>query len=96
MISCGYPALMFGMPGNWMAICHFFPALLIWLSTIARSRTLLGVGTCAMIGYLVWFTGEYFADSLGWPLALVIIGVLFIALSVLAVRINRRYFAGKM
>ncbi len=49
-----------------------------------------------MIGYLVWFTGEYFADSLGWPLALVIIGVLFIALSVLAVRINRRYFAGKM
>jgi hypothetical protein len=87
---------MFGMPGNWMAICHFFTALLIWLSTIARSRTLLGVGTCAMIGYLVWFTGEYFADSLGWPLALVIIGVLFIALSVLAVRINRRYFAGKM
>lgn len=71
-----------------------FPALLIWLSTTVRSRTLLGVGTCAMIGYLGWFTGEYFADSLGWPLALMIIGIVFIVLSIVAVRINRQYIAG--
>ena len=68
-----------------------YAALLIWLSTVARSRVLLFVGTCAMIGYLGYFTGEYFADSLGWPLALMIIGLIFIGLSLLAVRISRSY-----
>lgn len=71
-----------------------YAGLMIYLSTLARSRTLLFVGTCAMIGYLGYFTGEYFADSLGWPLALIIIGIIFIALSVFAVKISKDYITG--
>ena len=70
-----------------------FAGLMIYASTLAKSRTLLFTGTCAMIGYLGWFTGEYFADSIGWPLALIIIGIVFIGLSVFAVKINREYIS---
>ena len=71
-----------------------YAALLIWFSTLAQSRVLLFVATCAMIGYLGYFTGEYFADSLGWPLALMLIGLIFIGLSLLALRIGRSYIGG--
>jgi hypothetical protein len=67
---------------------------IIYLSTLARSRMLLFTGTCAMIGYLGWFTSEYFADSIGWPLVLIIIGVVFIGFSVFAVKISRDYITG--
>lgn len=69
---------------------------IIYLSTLARSRMLLFTGTCAMIGYLGWFTSEYFADSIGWPLVLIIIGAVFIGFSVFAVKISRDYISGSV
>ena len=49
------------------------------------------VATAAILGYTGWFTSEHFADSLGWPLALVLFGLSMIALSALAFRIDRHY-----
>ena len=37
------------------------------------------------------FTSERFADSSGWPLALIVFGIVMIGLSALAVRIDRDY-----
>lgn len=70
-----------------------FAGGMIWLSTLARSRMLLFTGTCAMIGYLGWFSSEYFAESIGWPLVLIIIGAVFIGFSVFAVKISREYIS---
>jgi len=92
MASWGVFDILENSPADILYIAY--AALLIYFSTLAKSRTLLFVGTGAMIGYLSYFTGEYFADSIGWPLALMIIGILFIALSILAVKINRSYIAG--
>lgn len=69
-------------------------ALIIFLSTYARSRTLLFTGTVSMLGYIGYFTSEHFADAIGWPLSLVIIGIALIGLSSLAVRLNNRYIKG--
>ena len=66
-------------------------ALLIFLSTYVRSRTLLTVGTLAMLGYIGYYTAEHFANTLGWPIALVIIGIALIGTSALAVRLNNKY-----
>lgn len=66
-------------------------ALLIFLSTNVRSRTLLTVGTLAMLGYIGYYTAEHFANTLGWPIALVIIGIALIGTSALAVRLNNKY-----
>ena len=66
-------------------------ALLIFLSTAVRSRALLSVGTLSMLLYIGYYTAEHFANTLGWPIALVVIGVALIALSTLAVRLNNKY-----
>jgi hypothetical protein len=63
----------------------------VYLSVAVHSRTLLFVATAAILSYTAWFTGEYFADSVGWPIALIIFGLLLIALSALALRIDRDY-----
>jgi hypothetical protein len=67
----------------------------VYLSAAIPSRTLLLVATGAILGYTGWFTGEHFADSLGWPLALVLFGLLMISLSALAFRIDRRYIRSR-
>jgi hypothetical protein len=64
---------------------------MIFLSTLARSRTLLFMGTLATIGYISYFSGKYFENTLGWPLILMLMGVVLIGLSALAVRLNRKY-----
>jgi hypothetical protein len=64
---------------------------LVYLSAVIPSRTLLLVATAGILGYTGWFTSEHFADSLGWPLALVLFGLLMIGLSAVAFRIDRQY-----
>jgi uncharacterized membrane protein YjjB (DUF3815 family) len=66
-------------------------ALLIFLSTHVRSRALLIVGTLSMLSYIGYYTAEHFANTVGWPIALVIIGIALIGLSSLAVRLNNKY-----
>lgn len=66
-------------------------ALMIFLSTYVRSRTLLLVGTMSMLLYIGYYTAKHFANTVGWPIALVMIGIALIALSSLAVRLNNKY-----
>jgi len=66
-------------------------AFIIFLSTYVRSRTLLLVGTLAMLLYIGYYTTEHFANTVGWPITLVIIGIALIGLSALAVRLNNQY-----
>jgi len=63
----------------------------IFISTVARSRTLLLVGTLALIGYLGDYIAEHFAHNLNAPLLVMLVGFLLIALGVVAVQINNRY-----
>ena len=63
------------------------------LAAVARSRSLLTVGTAALVGYIADFIYQHFADNLGAPLALMAIGLLFIGAGAAAVRINARYIA---
>ena len=66
-------------------------ALIIFISTHVCSRALLGVGTLAMLLYIGYYTAKHFANTLGWPIALVIIGIALISISSLAVRLNNKY-----
>ena len=66
-------------------------AALIFLSTLVRSRALLAVGTLSMLAYIGYFTAKHFANTLGWPIALVIIGVALIGFSAFALKLNNKY-----
>ena len=61
------------------------------VSTVVRSGVLMLVGTLSMLCYIGYFTAEHFANTLGWPIALVIIGIAFIGISAMAVRLNNKY-----
>lgn len=66
-------------------------AAFVYASVLLHTRTLLFVATLAILAYTGWFTRQYFADSVGWPLALIVFGLFMIGLSALAFRIDRDY-----
>jgi hypothetical protein len=69
-------------------------AAFVYFAAVLKSRTLLFVATIAILGYTGYYTGQHFADSVGWPLALIGFGIVMIGLSALAFRIDRKYVRG--
>lgn len=71
-----------------------FPGLVfavLYASVHLKSKALLCFGSIFLASYLAKITGEYFSDSLGWPLALVIFGMLLMGVGYLTLRLKRRY-----
>jgi len=66
---------------------------LVYMSTVVRSRTLLFVSTVAMLSYIGYFSAEHFVQSIGWPIALVLFGLLLIGMSAMAFKINKKYIS---
>lgn len=65
------------------------------VSVFLKSRVILIMSTLFLIIHMVYITGEFFANSLGWPLALVILGFIFIGLGYVSININRKFIAGQ-
>ena len=73
-----------------------FPLLvfgIIILSVWLKSKTFLVFGSLFLIGYIFKLAGEYFQENLGWPLALVLAGLIIIGISFYAVRISKKYLS---
>ncbi len=71
-----------------------FPLLVfgfIFLSVYIKSRAFLYTGTIFLMAYIFKITAEYFTDSLGWPIALVVAGLVIIAIGYTSVQISHRY-----
>lgn len=58
---------------------------------VFKSRIVLSMSTLAVIGYIIYFTAEYFADSIGWPVALILLGFIVIGIGYLSISLNRKY-----
>lgn len=65
-------------------------ASMLYACVILQSRALLLTTVLAMLGYIGYFTAQHFVDSLGWPISLVLMGVAFMGVSTLAMRVKRR------
>src|SRR3989338_742354 len=63
----------------------------VLLSVYLRSRGILAVSTIFLIAYVSYITSKYFANSLGWPISLVILGFVFIGLGYISIAINKKY-----
>ena len=66
---------------------------LVYMSTVVRSRTLLFVSTVGMLTYIGYFSAKNFVNSIGWPIALVLFGLLLIGMSAMAFKINKKYIS---
>jgi hypothetical protein len=72
----------------------FYPLLVfggIFFGIYVRQTKMLILAAIFLMIYILKITGEYFSSGLGWPLALVLAGLLMIAVGYLSVYINRRY-----
>ena len=69
-----------------------FAALGIYVSVTTRIRAILAVSVVSLLLYISYFTLKHFSDSLGWPVALMLIGIEFVGLGMLTVRLGLHYF----
>ena len=65
-------------------------ASMLYACVLLQSRALLLTTVIAMLSYIGYFTAQHFVDSLGWPISLVLMGVAFMGVSVLAMRVKRQ------
>lgn len=75
----------------WQATFPFIAFGAIYLSVFLKSRAFLIWGTLFLMGYILKVSSVYFSDSLGWPLALVIAGLLMILLGYSSVTFRKKY-----
>jgi hypothetical protein len=75
----------------WQAAFPFIAFGAIYLSVFLKSRAFLIWGTLFLMGYILKVSSVYFSDSLGWPLALVIAGLLMILLGYSSVTFRKKY-----
>jgi hypothetical protein len=71
-----------------------YPALVIGtvlLSIPLKSRSFLLFGSFFLLAYIFKITSKYFADTLGWPIVLVIVGVAFIGVGYVVLHLSRKY-----
>ncbi|MBT3835216.1 DUF2157 domain-containing protein [Candidatus Peribacteria bacterium] len=63
----------------------------LFLSIYMKSKAILLTSTVFLIVHFVYITDRYFADSLGWPISLIILGLIIIALGYGSVEVNKKY-----
>ncbi len=64
---------------------------MVYMSILSHSRLLMTVSVGAMLAYISYFTIQNFVDSIGWPITLIILGILFSAVSAEAWKLNRKF-----
>ncbi len=77
--------------GFWQIFYFFILGGSVLLSVYLKKRTILVLSMLFLIAHVSYITSKYFADSLGWPLALVILGFVFIGLGFATVRVSKKY-----
>lgn len=65
-------------------------AAILYACVVLQSRTLLLTTVIAMLAFIGYFSAEHFANSLGWPVTLVLIGVAFLGVGTIAIKVKRR------
>lgn len=62
-------------------------------SIFLKSRSMLVLGSLFLMGHIGKLTAEYFVDSIGWPVALILIGFIVIGIGYFTFTLNKRFFA---
>lgn len=65
-------------------------ASMLYACVVLQSRALLFTTVIAMLGFIGFYTAKHFANSLGWPITLVLMGVAFLGVGTIAMRVKRR------
>jgi len=70
-----------------------FPAVavgMLYTCTLLRSRALLFTSVISILGFIGYYTDEHFANAVGWPIALVIMGAAFLGIGILTLKVKSK------
>jgi len=62
----------------------------LYACVVLESRALLLTTVIAMLGFIGYYSAEHFANSLGWPITLVLMGLAFLGVGAIALKVKRR------
>ncbi len=65
-------------------------AAMLYACVVLQSRALLFTTVIAMLGFIGFYTAKHFANSLGWPVTLVLMGVAFLGVGTIAIKLRRK------
>lgn len=67
-----------------------FTAVILYTCVLLQSRALLLTTVLAMLSFIGYLSEKYFADSLGWPITLMLMGIAFLGVGTIAIKIKQR------
>lgn len=65
-------------------------ASVLYACVVLQSRALLFTTVIAMLGFIGFYTTKHFANSLGWPVSLVLMGVAFLGIGTIALKVRKK------
>lgn len=65
-------------------------AAMLYVCVVLQSRALLFTTVIAMLGFIGFYTAKHFANSLGWPVTLVLMGIAFLGVGTIAIKVRRQ------
>ncbi|WP_131779373.1 hypothetical protein [Legionella bozemanae] len=64
---------------------------LIYMAIIESSRVLLIIASLATLGFILYFSSQHFPHTIGWPITLILIGLLLVGVSGIVIKLNKKY-----
>jgi hypothetical protein len=64
-------------------------------SVYLKSRSMLVIGAFYLMAHIIKLTSKYFIDSIGWPIALILVGFLVIGIGYLTFYLNKKFISYK-
>ncbi|MBP9716842.1 MAG: DUF2157 domain-containing protein [Candidatus Levybacteria bacterium] len=80
----------------WTFIHTITLAVFFYLSIKLQSRLLLFISTLFTIIQILKFTGEFFAESIGWTVSLIVAGLIIIGIGYLSFEVNKKYIKSSL
>lgn len=78
-------------PAVWLFLYPVLVVATLFASIYLKKTSFLTFGTIFLVAYLIRITAQYFSNVIGWPIALIFMGIVVIGLGYLAVYINKKY-----
>lgn len=72
-----------------------YGAVMMYISVVIASRVLLAVSVISLLSFLTYFTSTYFADVVGWPIAMIVFGLVLILISAYAMKLSQKMVTTK-
>jgi len=64
-------------------------ASILYACVVLQSQALLLTTVISMLAFIGYYSAEYFVNSLGWPVTLVLMGVAFLSIGTVAIKVKK-------